>query len=47
MDDAGPTCVRAKNKRDAALAQLEAAGLVALLVGKAHALTPSVEGATA
>ena len=34
----GPACVRTKNKRDAALSELEAAGLVSIAEGKALAL---------
>ena len=36
--NAGPACVRSKDKRDAALAALEAAGLVSVAEGKAVAL---------
>ena len=34
----GPACVRTKDKRDAALSELEAAGLVSVAEGKALAL---------
>ena len=41
----GPPCVRSKSKRDAALAVLEAAGLVSVAEGRAAALLPAaVEG---
>ena len=44
--NAGPACVRSKDKRDAALAALEAAGLVSLAAGTATALlgAPAAEG---
>ena len=43
----GPVCVRSKDKRDAALSELEAAGLVSVADGKAFALlgTAGIEGA--
>lgn len=39
----GPACVRTKDKRDAALAELEAVGLVSVFEGKAHALIINVQ----
>jgi Protein of unknown function (DUF3987) len=44
--NAGPACVRTKDKRDAALAALEAAGLVSVAEGRAVALlgVPVAEG---
>ena len=43
----GPACVRSKDKRDAALSELEAAGLVSVADGKAFALlgTAATDGA--
>jgi hypothetical protein len=42
----GPACVRSKDKRDAALSELEAVGLVSVLDGKAQALVgEAVNGA--
>ena len=39
--NAGPLCVRSKSKRDAALAVLDAAGLVSVAEGRAAALLPA------
>ena len=41
----GPACVRTKDKRNAALAALEAAGLVSVEDSKALALAPAMDGA--
>ena len=45
--NAGPACVRSKDKRDAALSALEATGLVSVADGRAQALLSSaaIEGA--
>ncbi|MDL2339491.1 MAG: DUF3987 domain-containing protein, partial [Pseudomonadota bacterium] len=44
----GPACVRTRDRRDAALSELEEAGLVQVLDGKAQALIgPAIDGAAA